>query len=64
MTIHTANVQLPPSARWALASLSLSMLMSSLGTSIANARTGIQCLFPASAVGGSRLSTGYHHLYR
>ena len=30
------NAQLPPSARWALASLSLSMLLSSLGTSIAN----------------------------
>jgi len=34
-TIDT-NVQLSPAARWALASLSLSMLLSSLGTSIAN----------------------------
>ena len=31
-----AGAQLTPSARWALASLSLSMLLSSLGTSIAN----------------------------
>src|SRR5205809_1591928 len=30
------SVQLTPSLRWALASLSLSMLLSSLGTSIAN----------------------------
>ncbi|MBH2010954.1 MAG: MFS transporter [Xanthomonadaceae bacterium] len=30
------SVELPPSVRWALASLSLSMLLSSLGTSIAN----------------------------
>jgi MFS family permease len=36
MTTQTANAQLAPPARWALASLSLSMLMSSLGTSIAN----------------------------
>ena len=36
MITHTANMQLPPSTHWALASLSLSMLMSSLGTSIAN----------------------------
>ncbi len=36
MITHTANTQLPPSTHWALASLSLSMLMSSLGTSIAN----------------------------
>jgi EmrB/QacA subfamily drug resistance transporter len=36
MTTQTATVQLPPSVRWVLASLSLSMLMSSLGTSIAN----------------------------
>jgi len=34
-TIDT-NLQLSPAARWALASLSLSMLLSSLGTSIAN----------------------------
>jgi hypothetical protein len=33
-TAETAN--LTPSVRWALASLSLSMLLSSLGTSIAN----------------------------
>jgi len=32
----TASPPLPPSARWALASLSLSMLLSALGTSIAN----------------------------
>lgn len=36
MTTQTTSVQLPASARWALASLSLSMLLSSLGTSIAN----------------------------
>jgi EmrB/QacA subfamily drug resistance transporter len=36
MTTLTANAQLPQSARWVLISLSLSMLMSSLGTSIAN----------------------------
>jgi EmrB/QacA subfamily drug resistance transporter len=36
MITQNANAQLPRSARWALASLSLSMLMSSLGTSIAN----------------------------
>jgi EmrB/QacA subfamily drug resistance transporter len=36
MTTQTAKTQLPPSARWALTSLSLCMLMSSLGTSIAN----------------------------
>jgi len=32
----TASAELTPSVRWALASLSLSMLLSSLGTSIAN----------------------------
>src|SRR5258706_4037082 len=31
-----AGVEMPPTVRWALASLSLSMLLSSLGTSIAN----------------------------
>ncbi|WP_411882716.1 MFS transporter [Polaromonas sp. YR568] len=31
-----ASLKLPPAARWALAGLSLSMLLSSLGTSIAN----------------------------
>ena len=36
MTTKTANVQLLPSVRWALVSLSLSVLLSSLGTSIAN----------------------------
>jgi EmrB/QacA subfamily drug resistance transporter len=36
MITQNANAQLPRSAQWALASLSLSMLMSSLGTSIAN----------------------------
>ena len=30
------SVKLTPSARWAIASLSLSMLLASLGTSIAN----------------------------
>lgn len=36
MTPQTTPAPLPPSARWALASLSLSMLLSALGTSIAN----------------------------
>lgn len=36
MITQNANSQLPSSARWALVSLSLPMLMSSLGTSIAN----------------------------
>jgi EmrB/QacA subfamily drug resistance transporter len=36
MITQSANAQLTYSARWALVSLSLSMLMSSLGTSIAN----------------------------
>ena len=34
--VDEQNAPLPPSVRWAVASLSLSMLMSSLGTSIAN----------------------------
>ncbi len=33
---HTGNARLSPAVRWALVSLSLSMLLSSLGTSIAN----------------------------
>lgn len=36
MTTQATSAQLHPSAQWALASLSLSMLLSSLGTSIAN----------------------------
>ncbi len=36
MITQNANLQLPSSARWALVNLSLPMLMSSLGTSIAN----------------------------
>ena len=36
MTAGQRNVPIPTSVRWALASLSLSMLLSSLGTSIAN----------------------------
>ena len=36
MTTQTTSAQLSPSVRWALASLSLSMLLSALGTSIAN----------------------------
>lgn len=36
MNTPNTNAQLSPSVRWALASLSLSMLLSSLGTSIAN----------------------------
>jgi EmrB/QacA subfamily drug resistance transporter len=36
MSTQTTKIQLLPSERWALASLSLCMLMSSLGTSIAN----------------------------
>ena len=36
VTGHAASTELPPAARWALASLSLSMLLSSLVTSIAS----------------------------
>ena len=36
MNAQSNSAQMPPSVRWALASLSLSMLLSSLGTSIAN----------------------------
>ena len=59
----------PPSARWALASLSLSMLLSSLGTSIANvgladAGAGVRRLVPAGPVGRARLSARHHHADR
>jgi hypothetical protein len=52
---------------WALASLSLCMLLSSLGTSIANVglptlAQAFGALVPAGAVGGARLSAGHHQL--
>ena len=55
-----------PSVRWALASLSLSMLLSSLGTSIANvgladAGAGVRRLLPGGPVDRPRLSPRHHH---